>query len=360
MMRGLLALDIDGVLTDGTVSINAAGDERKLICYRDIDAVFGARREGLAVALLTAENTPVAARIAERLEVEHFLAGRRNKGQALRDLAKELGLTIDRVCFIGDSAKDAEALEMAGLGLAPADAEPAARRAADVVLVRKGGHGAVAEGLVLFLTRLVRETGEASAPGVSERSTAWGEARRAVQDLIEVLRNLERTGLHDVLAAGELLSTALKRGGNIYVFGNGRSAAHAQHLVAEIMHVHRGESGAGRAIALTDGTAPLTSLTDDAGFGEVFSQRLECLGKPGDVAVAITVSDRSEDIRHALAAARQGGMNTIVMAGAMALNEALADVQIRVSSTNPRRIQEAHGAILHLLCRACAGDQGSN
>jgi len=346
-MRGLLALDIDGVLTDGTVSMNAAGDERKLLSYRDIDAVFRARREGLGVALLTAEATPVASRIAARLEAEHFIPGRRDKGTALRELMEGLGLASEEVCYIGDSAKDAEALEIAGLGLAPADAEAAARAAADIVLTRRGGHGAVAEGVELFLGKLQPPRRE------EDGAETAGELESAVlplRELISVLRDFESSALGDVVAAGRLLHETLERGGTIYTFGNGGSAADAQHLAAEIVGFFRGEAGIGRAVALTADTALLTALANDAGYAEVFSSQLVRLGRPGDAAVAFTTSGRSENVRRGLETARNHGLATVLVTGAAAPRDLDADARITVPSADTQRIQEVHGLVIHQLC----------
>jgi 3-deoxy-D-manno-octulosonate 8-phosphate phosphatase (KDO 8-P phosphatase) len=145
----LLVLDIDGVLTNGEVILDETGRESKSLSFRDIDAVFAARRAGLQLALVTGEATPIVDVIARRLEIERVYAGRKDKDAALRDVAADCGVELSEVCFVGDSARDAPALELAGLGLAPADADADARAAADRVLEASGGRGAVAEAIAL-------------------------------------------------------------------------------------------------------------------------------------------------------------------------------------------------------------------
>ncbi len=346
MKRGLFALDIDGVLTDGAVSVNAVGDERKLLSYRDIDAVFRARREGLTVALLTAEDTPVAKRIADRLAVDHFISGCDDKAAALRGLVEQLSIPADRSCFIGDSAKDVGALGFAGLGLVPADAESAAVTASDRVLTFPGGRGAVAEGLMLFLARL-----EPSASSRPRETTSEVDAERIfLHDLVTVLGDFESTGLEIVAGAGDLLRRTLEHGGTILTFGNGGSAADAQHFATEIVGSFRGLPGAGRAIALTADSALLTAAANDAGYDAVFSSQVEVLGRPGDVAVAFTTSGRSENVRRGLAAARNNDIATILVTGAGAPRGIDADFRIVVPSTDTQRIQEVHGLVTHMLC----------
>lgn len=141
----LLALDIDGVLTDGRVWLDEAGQETKVLNYRDIDAVFRAQRQGLAVALVTGEDTPWVDMIARRLEVARVYKGAKDKERALRALGQDAGVPLAGIAYVGDSERDAPALRIVGLGLVPRDADPAAQAAAAVVLSRAGGQGAVDE-----------------------------------------------------------------------------------------------------------------------------------------------------------------------------------------------------------------------
>jgi YrbI family 3-deoxy-D-manno-octulosonate 8-phosphate phosphatase len=143
----ILALDVDGVLTDGRVLLDESGRELKSLHYLDIDAVHAARRAGLVVALVTGEDTPLVDVVAQRLGVdhEHLQRGAKDKADAVSRLAEQLEATLEEICFVGDSPRDAPALEAVGLGLAPADAHETARRAADRVLTSPGGRGAVWE-----------------------------------------------------------------------------------------------------------------------------------------------------------------------------------------------------------------------
>jgi len=147
----LLVLDVDGVLTDGTVLLDEDGREAKTLFFRDVDAVFAARRAGVRVALLSGEATPLVDVIAGRLEVEAVRAGRKDKDAAIEELAAELGIPLEAVCYVGDAARDAPALALVGLGLAPADAAHAAQDAADRVLDAPGGRGAVEEAVAVVL-----------------------------------------------------------------------------------------------------------------------------------------------------------------------------------------------------------------
>ena len=150
-MIRLVVLDIDGVLTTGEVLLDEEGRESKSLFFHDIDAVYEARRRGVEIALLSGEATPMVDVIARRLEVTDVYGGRLDKDAALADIAFDLGVPLDEVCYVGDSGRDAAALRIAGLGLAPADAVPAAHEAADRVLEHSAGRGAVREAIELVL-----------------------------------------------------------------------------------------------------------------------------------------------------------------------------------------------------------------
>jgi 3-deoxy-D-manno-octulosonate 8-phosphate phosphatase (KDO 8-P phosphatase) len=134
------------------------------LSYQDLDAVFHWRRQGLELVLITGENTPWVEMIGRRLEIKHVYRGAKDKPQALRQMCRDLGVTLDHVCYVGDSLRDAEALAIAGLGLAPADASRAAQAAADRVLKSNGGNGAVAEAVEMLLQKPGPVFGERS-PG---------------------------------------------------------------------------------------------------------------------------------------------------------------------------------------------------
>ncbi len=141
----LLALDIDGVLTDGRVLFNAKGEEQKFVSFQDMDAVFEARRRGLEVALITGENTPWVDFIGRRLQILHVMKRAKNKLEAIRKLGNILRIPLSSICYVGDSDRDARALAAVGVGMAPANGTAKAKAAARLVLQAAGGAGAIQE-----------------------------------------------------------------------------------------------------------------------------------------------------------------------------------------------------------------------
>jgi YrbI family 3-deoxy-D-manno-octulosonate 8-phosphate phosphatase len=146
----LLVLDVDGVITDGTVLLLESGDEARSVHFHDLDAIGQARRAGISLAILSGEDTPASRRLADRFGIEEAVWGAKDKRAGLLVLTERLGFALTETCYVGDADRDAPALQIAGLGLAPNGATPKARAAADHVLGTTGGRGAVAEAVALI------------------------------------------------------------------------------------------------------------------------------------------------------------------------------------------------------------------
>jgi D-sedoheptulose 7-phosphate isomerase len=183
------------------------------------------------------------------------------------------------------------------------------------------------------------------------------EDRRA--HVVEVLHaaaaTLEATAgdcLDDVVAAADLLARSLAAGGKVLAFGNGGSAADAQHFVAEL--VGRYEAGRVRqalpAIALSSDPSVVTAVANDAGFAQVFARQVEAFGRPGDVALGLTTSGTSANVLAGLEAARRLGLGTIALTGRAAGVAVPAEVHVAVPAERTPRVQEVHGTLLHILC----------
>jgi 3-deoxy-D-manno-octulosonate 8-phosphate phosphatase (KDO 8-P phosphatase) len=149
-LRGL-ALDVDGVLTDGGVWWGPGGAEWKRFSFADIMGVSMARKAGIAVTLISGEESSLVDRFAEKLKLADIATGCKDKASALRAFAERNGLRADEICFMGDDVNDLAAMRLAGFSAAPADARPAVREMADLVTNARGGNGAVRELVDLIL-----------------------------------------------------------------------------------------------------------------------------------------------------------------------------------------------------------------
>lgn len=147
----LLALDVDGVLTDGTVLILADGGEGKSFSILDGHGLRLLERAGVVTAWISGRASEATTRRARELRIPHLFQGRLDKRVVLAGLADRLGLTAADCAYMGDDEIDVEALRWAGIGIAPATAMPAALAAAAYVPTRPAGHGAVREVCDLIL-----------------------------------------------------------------------------------------------------------------------------------------------------------------------------------------------------------------
>ena len=175
-----------------------------------------------------------------------------------------------------------------------------------------------------------------------------------------VKRAFVAEALPRLVTEAQMTVEALRRGGTLIFFGNGGSAADAQHLAAEFVNRFRLERAPLPALALTTDTSVLTAIANDRDFGEIFARQVEALGKPGDLVFALSTSGRSRNVLRGVEAARARGMKTVGLTGGDGGRlAALVDLALVVSSRSTARIQEVHITIGHALCevadRAFAG-----
>ena len=151
--------------------------------------------------------------------------------------------------------------------------------------------------------------------------------------------------------ASELCIESLKNDGKILIFGNGGSAADAQHIAAELVGRYKVERKGLPAIALTTDTSAITSIGNDYGYLHVFDRQVEALANEGDVVIGISTGGSSENVISALALAKQLGCKAIGFSGRGGGEmNTLCDVNIVVPAEDTARIQEMHIVIGHTIC----------
>ena len=167
---------------------------------------------------------------------------------------------------------------------------------------------------------------------------------------IETKRDCIQSNLDKIIEAADMLTGCLKGGGKILIFGNGGSAADAQHLAAEFVNRFQIERPPLAAVALTTDASILTSIGNDYDFNEVFSKQVAALGREDDIAWGISTSGNSANVIEAIRAARKIGMPTIGMTGRGGALADCADLAFTVASDTTARIQESHITLGHILC----------
>ncbi len=173
-----------------------------------------------------------------------------------------------------------------------------------------------------------------------------------LREHVEMIQNLTSSPEYvaGVAKAGVDIASALRSGHKVLFFGNGGSAADAQHLAAELTGRFLAERGSLAGLALNCNASSLTAIGNDYGFDLVFARQLAGLGAAGDVAVGITTSGNSPNVLRAMEAAREKSLLTVGLTGRGGKIASLVDHCIRIPSECVPRIQEAHILTGHILC----------
>jgi len=171
------------------------------------------------------------------------------------------------------------------------------------------------------------------------------------RESIQLKESFVSENLIRIVNVVEAITAALKAGNKILIFGNGGSAADAQHLAAEFVNRFMIERPPLPAIALTTDSSVLTSIGNDYSFGEVFSKQIRAIGQTGDVAWGISISGTSPNVVKALDTAKKMGLVTVGFTGKDGGDVArIADFTLNVSSNSTPRIQEVHITVGHVIC----------
>jgi D-sedoheptulose 7-phosphate isomerase len=167
---------------------------------------------------------------------------------------------------------------------------------------------------------------------------------------ITAKRNCVESNVDNILKAAEMLTDCVAAGGKVLLFGNGGSAADAQHLAAEFINRFQIERPPLAAIALTTDSSVLTSIANDYRFDDIFSKQISALGTKGDIAWGLSTSGNSPNVVKAVKAARKLGISTIAMTGRGGELAEYADLVLAVASDTTARVQETHISLGHILC----------
>lgn len=195
--------------------------------------------------------------------------------------------------------------------------------------------------------------GKGTPSSTTVTSEYLGFVQEQVQNSLSVKQALLRDSdlLSRTAVVAEIISSALQSKRKLLLFGNGGSAADAQHIAAEFVGRYRTERRALPALALTVNTSSLTAIGNDYAFDVVFSRQVEAFGIAGDVALGISTSGNSENIVRALNKAREMGMKTVALTGAAGGRlKSSVDYCLAVPSSDTPRVQECHILLGHIIC----------
>lgn len=343
-----LIMDIDGVITDGKKYTDGISQEIKSIAYKDLDAIKAFQDNGILVGCISGEDTEFSRWLAESFDYSSL--GKKNKKKVLEEFSIKNKINKAGICYIGDGKYDIEALEYAGLSVCPCDAIHEVKTVSDIILNTSGGQGCIAELYTIFY----KENKE-------DKKCLDNEIN--ILDIIKKRIDEHESIVNQISKNEKLLGTisdvckeiidSYKNKGQLFLCGNGGSAADAQHLAAELIGRFYLERRAYSAEALSTNTSVVTSLANDYDYSMIFARQVAAKGREGDILIGITTSGKSANILKAFKQAKDIGMLTVLLTGEA--NEYLpileyTDYTICISSRNTPRIQEGHILIGHIMC----------
>lgn len=341
-MIKMIVLDIDGVITDGSVIVDTHGTEQKKVNLKDIDAIFELHRAGFQLTAITGEDTEIVGYFEKRFPWDYFYKNNKTKLKTLEEIAEQSGVSLQEICYVGDGKYDVDALSGVGLGICPADAIDKVKCAADIVLQQAGGQGCLWE-----LIRILKEQNEPQLP------EHYFYQRLEEHSAIFKQMASDQRLMGDVMHLAEDICAMMSRepSGRLFLCGNGGSAADAQHIATEFISRFYKERPGLNAEALTVNTSTLTAVGNDYSFERVFARQMEAKSKPGDILIGISTSGKSKNVMEALRYAKKNGVKTAMLMGDHTNPELqdVCDYVFKIPSKITPRIQEAHIFIGHLL-----------
>lgn len=172
-----------------------------------------------------------------------------------------------------------------------------------------------------------------------------------LEDSIRIKRQAVTAQIESLIAAADMLATCVASGHKILLFGNGGSAADAQHLAAEFVNRFQIERRPLAALALTTDTSVITSIGNDYAFEQIFSKQIQGLGRRDDVAWGLSTSGNSPNVVAGLKAAREMGLRCLGMTGHGGALGTVSDLLLTVPTATTARVQETHIIMGHILCQ---------
>lgn len=339
-MIKMIIFDIDGVITDGTVIVDVNGNEQKKVNIKDIDAIYELHDRGFKLVAITGENSEIVFYFKNRFPWDYFFQGIKRKKEIVQELQQRENISAEEICYIGDGKYDVESLAYVGLGICPADAIDSAKCASKMILQKKGGQGGLWE-LIEILENYnhQEQTVNYFYHRLDEHTTIL---KRMATDVALV---------KTIMDVAETICETFRHNGQLFLCGNGGSAADAQHIATEFVSRFYKDRPAMNAEALTVNTSTLTAIGNDYSYERIFVRQLEAKAKAGDVLLAISTSGKSKNVLEALRYAHKNAIRTIMLMGEYEVLEVdkLCDFIIKVPSRVTPRVQEAHIFIGHTV-----------
>lgn len=339
-MIKIIVFDIDGVITDGSIIINENGSEQKKVNLKDIDAIFELKSRQYIIAAITGEKTPIVSYFEKRFPWDYFYYGKKDKVEIIKEIQDTCKIDLSEICYVGDGKYDIEPLKYVGLSICPADSIDRVKNESNIILQNKSGQGCLWE-LISILD------------SYNNSRNSHNYFYKRLEEHTNTMKTMasDKVLINNVMQIGEDILDLLENKGQIFLCGNGGSAADAQHIATEFIGRFYKERRALNAEALTTNTSTLTAVSNDYSYERVFVRQLEAKAKKGDILIGISTSGKSKNVVQALKFAKEEGLVTVMLMGNYEDNELkdITDYIIKIPSKIIPRIQEAHIFVGHLI-----------
>lgn len=342
-----LIFDIDGVLTDGRIWINEDGSVSKCMNMKDMDAVNELIRMGCRIAAITAEKNNFTAYVKNAFPWTCFEDGVSDKLRALGHIVCTNQLFDEQVVYIGDGKKDLPLFCGRWKTICPSDAIPPIRERADMVLTGVAGTGVLWE-IVEWIKKRPPKKNQNKDSMISVKQLLRKELEASVAEHYALVQQIssDESLKEKIVLSGFMIVDALQHGKKVLIFGNGGSAADAQHIAAEFMGKFKAVREPLNVIALTANTSLITAIANDFDFSQIFVRQVEAMAGKEDVVIGISTSGKSENVLLALKKAHEMGAVTILLSSKEGSGDDI-DIPVSIPSANTPRIQEMHILIGH-------------
>lgn len=349
-MIKIAIFDIDGIMTDGRLTIDESGKQYKSIRLRDLDALTEIKKLGIKVAAITGENTKIVDCFHESYNWDYFYKGCKNKISAMNEIAGNENADFKDILYVGDGKYDVEPIQSSGVGICPCDAYFKAREVADIILNSKSGEGIVEE-VFAILEKLNKSFDNDNKENVDADSGINNYVTENINDHITAIKALsdDKELIMKISQVCKVISEVINGGGTLYICGNGGSAADAQHIVAELIGRFKMERKSIPAEALTTNTSILTAIGNDYDYSEVFERQVVAKVTDRDVVLGISTSGTSSNVVKALKKSSEIGASTVMLTGSNIIDDKISDYIIDMPGKEVSRIQEMHILFGHIL-----------
>lgn len=340
-MIKLVVFDIDGVLTDGSCNINSDLTFSKRFLFKDVDSFNKIKQLGIKTMLLTGEKDVFSDFFHSKFNPDYFHDGVKDKHKFLQDFLKEIQITYDEVCYVGDGKKDIDCMKNSTLSICPSNAINEVKEISTCILETSGGCGVVDDVYHLLVSKL-----HYNINTITTMENIFDQHIYICNKL-----KFDKVFQSNIEKAVSMLIQAIENKKKILACGNGGSAADSQHFVTELVGKFLHERPALSAISLNCNTSIITAIGNDDHFDNIFSRQIDGLGETGDILFAITTSDGSNDISRAVDNAIQKGLKVILLTSEKSKRVGNSNMLIiKVPTSETPTIQEFHIMIIHYLC----------